>query len=251
MTAALYDTIGRGYAHLRRPDPRIAAPILRALEGTTSVLNVGAGAGSYEPSDRRLSALERSLTMIRQRPGSAAPAVCGSAETLPFGDGAFDATLAILTLHHWPDQPGGLHEMARVARRRAVLLTWDPAFFESSNRSFWLLDYFPESLELDRKIFPTLDAHQEQLGPCEVWPVSIPHDCSDGFLGAYWRRPAAYLDPLVRSAISTFSKLTDLSALDRLRQDLDSGAWQERYGHLLTMDALDLGYRLIVARLAP
>ena len=242
--AELFDSIGRDYGRCRRPDPRIQLAILRALEGLGSVVNVGAGTGSYEPRDRVVVAVEPSMVMIRQRPSGAAPAVQALAAALPFRDASFDASLAILTLHHWTDWRRGVQELARAARRRVVLLTWDP-----SATGFWLVDdYFPEVLQIDRSIFPTIEALRQELGHLRVEPVDIPHDCTDGFLGAYWRRPHEYLRPAVRSAISTFSKLTDIdSGLSRLRQDLRSGEWHRRYGSLLSRDCLDLGYRLVSA----
>lgn len=240
----LYDRIGRGYTTHRRPDPRIAAAIADALGPTRSVLNVGAGAGSYEPADRRVVAVEPSTEMIRQRPPGGAPVVQASATALPFRDGVFDATLAVLTVHHWPDRPRGLAELRRVARDRVVILTWEP----DAAPPFWLVDYFPGLAALDRPIFEPLDALRRLLGPIEVRPVPIPHDCVDGFLGAYWRRPEAYLDAGVRGAISSFTKLADVEpGLARLRRDLADGAWQRRHADLLTRPHLDLGYRLVIA----
>ncbi len=241
--AQLYDRIGSGYAALRQPDPRISAWITYALADAQTVVNVGARAGSYEPRDRSVVAVEPSLTMIHQRGADHAPAVCASATHLPFGDHVFDAGLAVLTLHHWPDQPRGLRELARVTRDRIVLLTWDP-----SACFFWLLeDYFPDILAVDRPLFPPIEELQQTLGAIEIQPLPIPYDCTDGFLGAYWRRPEAYLSAQVRSAISTFAKITDVDArLDRLRHDLATGTWRRRHGHLLTQDTLDLGYRLVV-----
>ena len=241
--AHLYDTIGIGYRALRRPDPRIAAAIVGALGPAASLVNVGAGAGSYEPTDRRVVAVEPSREMIRQRPAGAAPVVQASATALPFRAGAFDAALAVLTVHHWPDRAQGLAELRRVARDRVVILTWEP-----DAARFWLIeDYFPELLAVDRAIFSTRDEMERDLGAVEWRPVPIPHDCVDGFLGAYWRRPHAYLDLAVRGAISTFSRLPDAEpGLARLRSDLEDGTWTRRHGALLTRSDLDLGYRLIV-----
>ncbi|HJR00264.1 MAG TPA: class I SAM-dependent methyltransferase [Methylomirabilota bacterium] len=241
----LYDTIGVGYRALRRPDPRIAAAIVDALGLATSVVNVGAGAGSYEPADRRVVAVEISREMIRQRSAGAAPVVQASATALPFRAGAFDAALAVLTVHHWPDRPAGLAELRRVARDRVVILTWEP-----DAAAFWLADeYFPELVAIDRGIFPTREELEGALGPVELRPLPIPHDCVDGFLGAYWRRPGAYLDAAVRAAISTFSKLGDVEpGLARLRRDLDDGTWPRRHRALLDRTALDLGYRLVISR---
>jgi SAM-dependent methyltransferase len=244
----LYDRIGVGYRTHRRPDPRIAAAIADALGCARSVLNVGAGAGSYEPADRRVLAVEPSPEMIRQRPPGSAPVVQASATALPFRDRAFDATLAVLTVHHWPDRPRGLAELRRLARDRVVILTWVP----DAALPFWLVDYFPGLAALDGPIFEPLDALRRLLGPIEVRPVPIPHDCVDGFLGAYWRRPEAYLDAGVRGAISSFTKLADVEpGLARLRRDLADGTWQRRHADLLSRSDLDLGYRLVIAPLSP
>jgi len=189
------------------------------------VLNVGAGAGSYEPTDRRVIAVEPSWVMLSQRPPGAAPAVQSRAEALPFRDQAFDATTAVLTLHHWSDRAAGLAECARVTRQRVVLLTWDPAV-----DAFWLTqDYFPEFVEADRKAFPAMAEYARSFGPgarVEIKPVPIPRDCIDGFLGAYWARPAAYLDAEVRAGISSFA-----------RPDLEAGL-ERCLGDLLSIDPL-------------
>jgi SAM-dependent methyltransferase len=242
--AVIYDRIGTGYSRTRRADPRIAAMISRALGAARTVVNVGAGTGSYEPTDRRVVAVEPSSTMVGQRPAGGAPVVRASAVDLPFCDGAFSAALAVLTVHHWPDRLRGLAELARGARDGAVVLTWDPDDF-----GFWLVDdYLPEIAEIDRAIAPTLDELRRALGPISVEAVPVPHDCADGFLGAYWRRPQAYLDPSVRGAISTFAMLAGAdAALERLRDDVASGAWERRYADLLRRDALDVGYRLVVS----
>jgi SAM-dependent methyltransferase len=245
--AQLYDAIGLGYRAYRRPDPRVAAAITEALGEADTVVNVGAGAGSYEPTDRPVIAVEPSAAMIAQRRSGGPPVVQASATHLPFRDGAFAAALAVLTVHHWPDRPRGLGQLARAARDRVVVLTWDPA-----TPGFWLVDeYFPEIWAIDRPIFPTLDDLRSALGAIEIRPLPVPHDCSDGFLGAYWRRPEAYLDPGVRGAMSTFSKIRDVEpGLARLRRDLADGTWLRRHGDLLDRTELDLGYRLVVSRRA-
>ncbi len=242
--AQLYDAIGLGYEQYRRPDPRIATAILDALGDAATVVNVGAGAGSYEPVDRSVVAVEPSLTMIRQRPAGSAPVVQASATHLPFRDAVFAAALAVLTVHHWADRRRGLTELARVAQHRLVIVTWDPA-----TSGFWLVeDYFPTIAEIDRQILPPMEEFRQAFGTIEVRPLPVPYDCTDGFLGAYWRRPHAYLDPGVRSAISTFAKISDVeSGLTRLRGDLADGTWERRYGHLLRQSELDLGYRLVIA----
>lgn len=243
-TRPLYDRIGIGYAAWRRPDPRIAGRIEAALGAARTVLNVGAGAGSYEPAERTVAAVEPSAEMVRQRAPSAAPAVRGAAEALPFRDRSFDAAMAVLTLHHWSDARRGLAEMRRVARDRVAILTWDP-----EHPGFWLVrDYFPEIPAMDRETFPTLSTIEDALGPVEVRPVPIPADCTDGFLGAYWRRPATYLDAGARGAISAFARLRDADArLARLRADLADGTWERRNRDILSLAEIDLGYRLIVA----
>jgi len=241
----LFDEIGGSYGTYRRPDPRFAAAIQRALGDADSVVNVGAGAGSYEPADRAVVAVEPSLAMIRQRRPGSARVVQASATELPFRAGAFAASLAVLTIHHWPDRWDGLRELKRVARRRIVIVTWDPAW-----SGFWLTDeYFPALMAIDRQIFPTIKELQHALGRIEIHPLPVPHDCTDGFLGAYWRRPHAYLDPGVRSAISSFTKLGSAlePGLERLRRDLDDGVWQLRHAPLLAEPTLDLGYRLVIA----
>lgn len=243
MISAVYDKIGVGYSDLRKPDTRIARAIHDALGDAKSVLNVGAGAGSYEPTDRVVTALEPSAEMISQRPPGSAKAYQGAAEDLPFADDEFDAAMAVLTVHHWSDLEAGLREMRRVTTGRLAILTFDPA-----SPYFWLADYIPEIIELDQPIMPKLEAFDRTLGKTKVKTIAVPRDCTDGFLGAYWQRPHAYLDPQVRAAISTFSKLDNIaSALAKLEQDLASGVWEERYGHLMELGTLDVGYRLVVA----
>ncbi len=246
---AVYDEIGHSYSVTRQPDARMAQAIRRALGGARTVLNVGAGTGSYEPADLQVMAVEPSRAMIQQRPAGAAPVVQAVAEHLPWADAAFDATLAILTIHHWHNRAAGLTEMRRVARHRVVLLTWDPACGDA----FWLITrYVPEILALDVPRFPSMAELSRCLGPIEVRPVPIPHDCQDGFLGAFWRRPEAYLDPNVRRAISGFAQLPSTvveAGMAHLAEDLHSGQWDARFGWLRARTSLDLGYRLIIAPL--
>lgn len=237
-----YDTIGINYADLRRPDPRIAAAIERALGSAETIINVGAGTGSYESAGRRVTAVEPSIEMIRQRSRAAAPVIQAFADDLPFDDGAFDAAMAILTVHHWPDPEAGLREIRRVTRGPVVLLTFDP-----SQRP-WLTDYLPQLAALDHVRLPELSAYERWMGPVQFLSVPIPHDCSDGFLYAYWRRPEAYLDARIRSGSSSFWAIHDIAAgLARLAEDLETGAWARRYADLLTLDTYDAGYRLVVA----
>ncbi|MEL6829704.1 MAG: class I SAM-dependent methyltransferase [Pseudomonadota bacterium] len=244
--ATLYDTIGKGYRQRRNPDPSIARMILSALDDAESVLNVGAGTGSYEPRDRDTIALEPSSEMLRQRHPQAAPAIRGIAEALPFADNSFDVVMGVLTIHHWTDPVLGLREMQRVARDKTLLLT-----FDAQGPYFWLKDYIPGIVELDQPRMPNMSLFAEIWGDVSIKPVPIPHDCVDGFLGAYWRRPTAYLDPSIRASMSTFPKLGDVSPeISRLMTDLENGAWHERYRDILSLEALDIGYRLVVAKSA-
>jgi SAM-dependent methyltransferase len=237
-----YDRIGAGYAARRRPDQRLAARIRAALGDAATILNVGAGAGSYEPLDRFVVAVEPALTMLRQRSASSAPAIRGAAEALPFGRGAFDAAMALLTIHHWSDWRVGLREMARVARGRVVVFTWDPRA-----AAWWLNDYFPRIVDDDRHKAPLLDEMTDVLGGSDIVTVPIPHDCSDGFMGAYWRRPESYLDANVRQAISSLAKGEGDDGLARLAGDLSSGEWRRKNARILELDELDVGYRLVIA----
>ena len=240
----LYDTIGLNYANLRRPDHRIAARIDNALGDAQSVLNVGAGAGSYEPEGRKITALEPSIEMIKQRPESDAIVVQGVAEDLPFCDEEFDASMGVLTLHHWTDKDAGIKEMQRVTKGQVVFLTFDPFA-----PWFWLADYFPALKELDKGQMPQLEKFNEWFDEPEVEVVPIPADCTDGFLAAYWKRPEAYLDDRVRAAMSSFSAIGDVSeGIAELAADLESGAWHRRYSSLSELTELDCGYRLIVGR---
>lgn len=239
-----YDSIGRTYVATRRPDPRIAARLVDALGDARSVINIGAGAGAYEPRDRLVIAIEPSRTMIQQRPPGAAPALQASAEALPLGDASVDAALAVLTVHHWSDKGRAFAEIRRVARRRAIFFTCDPAFPGS-----WVTrDYFPMIRSRDLGRFPPLQAFKA-LGSVESAIIPIPCDCSDGFLAAFWRRPYSYLDPRVRQNISSFAGFTKAElepGLRRLEQDLASSAWDRRYTSLRAHDELDCGYRLVV-----
>jgi SAM-dependent methyltransferase len=242
-----YDESRATYSLTRRSDPRIEAAITRALGDAQSVVNVGAGAGSYEPLDRTVIAVEPSETMRAQRPPDAVEAIDASAEELPLHDDSVDAALAVLSIHHWDDPLRGIAEMRRVASRRIVIFTFDPDQAEA----FWLVrDYLPEIAEMDRARFLTLAEMDEALGGAELTRVPIPYDCRDGFLGAFWRRPERYLEPSVAPGCSAFSDL-DPAVLERglgqLRIDLDSGAWRRRYGGLLSRDEYDLGYRLLVS----
>lgn len=243
--AQLYDAIGATYTVTRRTDPRIAAQVWAALGDARTVVNVGAGTGSYEPTDRKVLAVEPSAVMRAQRPPSAAPCLAATAEHLPFKDQSFDAAMAIATTHHWRDPIGGLRELQRVAGR-VVVFTFD---FDVVCR-FWLTrDYLPEVADLV-KSHPSLSEQTEAIG-AHVEPVLIPRDCTDGFFEAYWRRPEAYLDENVRRGISVWARLgpeVEQRAVRNLRADLDSGRWAERNRDLIDLDTADVGLRLLVAR---
>ncbi len=210
------------------------------------MLNVGAGAGSYEPDDRAVTAIDPAVTMIDQRPNDAGPALLGTAEALPFNHGSFDAVMAVLTVHHWTDRQAGYAELCRVAPHR-VVLTYEPAI----HNQLWIVsDYVPAIAQLDegRPGFCVAEV-AKGIGATDVVNVPVPRDCTDGFIMAYWGRPEAYLDPQVRRATSGFSVVGQESVrrgLQRLRADLVSGAWDERYGHLRQMDEFDAGLRLVI-----
>ncbi len=230
-----YERHGAGYASVRRPDPRIAALVHAALGTSRTVLNVGAGTGSYEPDDRYVLAIEPSARMRAQRPPAAAPALDAVAEHLPFDDDSFDAAMAVLTIHQWSDMEQGLRELRRVSRGPVVVLTLDAAALHE----FWLADYVPEVVTVDRARFPSLDQVTTTLAPgsggVHVEVVPVPSDCIDGFGEAFYARPEAFLRPEVRAATSGLV-LADPTAvqrgLDRLAADLRSGAWDATYGHL-------------------
>ena len=246
---ALYDTIGKGYANHRKPDPRIAALIESALGDAKSVINVGAGTGSYEPADRAVTALEPSREMIAQRPPGSAPLVEGVAENLPFDDDSFDAAMALITVHHWNDLRAGLAEMVRVARQRVLVLTFTPVPPEEH----WMRrDYFPAILDFHTRVMPPIEELSALLPDASVEPVPIPNGCADGFWLAIWDRPEMHLDPHVRRASSSWHQLPADEVergLAKLKADLESGQWDERNGHLRATPQLDVGLRLVTAEL--
>jgi SAM-dependent methyltransferase len=242
--------MGARYTTTRRADPRIATRIHEALGDARSVVNVGAGAGAYEPCDREVLPVEPSPRMIAQRSPELAPAIRGYAENLPLEPHSVDAALACMTLHHWSDWRIGVQELRRVARKRVVIFTYDRSYASR----FWLLrDYLPKLARLDCARFPGIDEQRVAIGEVvNVEPVPIPHDCEDGFLAAYWRRPKAYLDDRVRAGMSTFhlpgaERLLD--GLHELAEDLHTGHWERRNRDILERDELDLGYRLLVTEL--
>ncbi len=243
-SSQLYDAIGATYTVTRGTEPRIAEQIWAALGDAETVLNVGAGTGSYEPPARQVIAVEPSAVMRSQRPPDAAPCLAAAAESLPFEDQSFDAAMAVATVHHWHDPIVGLREMRRVARR-VVVFTFDL----SGLSQFWLTrDYLPEltGLLVGR---PSLAEQVRAIG-ARIEPVLIPWDCADGFLEAYWRRPAAYLDESVRRGMSVWATLgpdVEQRAVRSLRDDLASGRWAERNRDLVDLDAAELGLRLLIA----
>jgi SAM-dependent methyltransferase len=246
---ATYDAIGTQYSATRMEDSRIAGRVRAALSGVRSLVNVGAGTGSYEPEAISAVAVEPSAVMIAQRPAGRAPVVQAVAEALPFANDAFDASLGVLTVHHWSDRERGLSEMRRVARGRVVLLVGDSEQWES----FWLVErYFPAFAALSRRSDLPIERMLAVLGGGDVQAVPIPHDCLDGMTGAFWRRPRAYLDGRLRAGMSSFAAISEedrRSGVRRLREDLASGEWQRRYGYLLRLHELDIGYRLIIVEL--
>ena len=234
------------YAETREEDPQIAALIRDALDDARSVVNIGAGTGSYEPRDVPVIAVEPSAAMIAQRPLESAPVIRGVAESIPLADGAVDAALATLSTHHWQDLSRGLREIRRVARRRAVILTCDPLVHD-----FWLYDYLPSALMSVWRRLPLLEVYTT-LGPTRVVPVPVARDCRDGFVGAWWARPEAFLDPVIRANITAFKHIPAeelRTGLHRLRRDLLSGDWETLYGQG-DREALDCGYRLLISELS-
>jgi SAM-dependent methyltransferase len=249
VTASVdYERHGRSYARHRRPDARIAARIHAALGDARTVLNVGAGAGSYEPSDRWVLAVEPSATMRAQRPADAAPALAARAEALPFDDGAFDAAMACVTIHHWESPWAGLAELRRVARGPVAVFT-----FELPCLPAWQLEYLREGVARELPRFPAIvDVASALGGRTRVERIPTPGDCSDGFFEAFWRRPEALLDPDVRSAQSVWALLepdVEQRIVTRLGAALDSGAWDAEHGHLREQDSLDGALRLVISEM--
>ena len=244
--ASAYDVIGTGYTRVRRPDPRIGSLIHGRLGDARSVVNVGAGAGSYEPVDRLVVAVEPSAEMIRQRPAAAASAVRATAEALPFADATFEAGMALLTVHHWSDAGAGLAELRRIARGPLVVFTFD----HEVHASQWLVsEYLPSMADLDTDV-PSPATIADALGGGTVEVLPVPHDCADGFCHAWWRRPEAYLDPAVRAGISGIARLpTDVveEAMARLADDIATGRWHHAHRDLLDIEEIDAGYRLVVS----
>lgn len=245
MSRAAYDEIGLNYSDFRRADPRLEARIWAALGDARSVVNIGAGTGSYEPLDREVIAVEPSSLMIAKRPEGAAPALQGVAEALPLEDGSVDAAMAVFTIHHWSDLGTGLAEMRRVARKRIVLLTIDA----TKNAEIWTLaEYFPEAMALEEEVMPSIASLQANLPEARIETVPMPSRCRDEFTSALWDRPELFLEPATLRASSLWHRLGPEvieRGQERLRADLDSGRWDEAHGRLRTLPELDIGTRLI------
>lgn len=241
-----YEQHGRTYARFRQPDPRIAERITRALGDARTVINVGAGAGSYEPGDRWVLAIEPSATMRAQRSADAAPAIAARAEALPLDDDAVDAAMARVTIHHWEPPEAGLAEMLRVARSRVVVFT-----FDLDHLPAWQQDYLAEGLAIERPRFPSMESIAQALGGrVTIEQVPTPGDCVDGFFEGVWRRPEALLDPEVRASQSMWALLdpgVEQRIVDRLASDLASGAWDAEYGHLRELASYEGALRLVIA----
>ena len=242
-----YGAIGTSYRRYRRPDPRIARVVSAALGSARTVCNVGAGAGSYEPSDRRVVAVEPSTTMRAQRSTDAAPVLAATAEALPFGTGAFEAAMTTFSVHQWADLAAGLAELRRVSRGPVTVLTGDPDRLDL----FWLASYCPEVLDVEGRRYPSVDDLAAGLGGDvrhEVVPV--PLDCLDGFNEAYYGRPEALLDPQARRSCSAWS-FVDGAVVDRfeahLASDLADGSWDRRWGHLRSRPEFAGSLVLVVA----
>ncbi len=242
---AIYDYIGTTYSVTRCTDPKIASQLYPELRGATRIVNIGAGTGSYEPENVDLIAVEPSAKMIAQRKPGAYPVEQAFAEKLPFEDGSFSHAMTVLSMHHWENRARGFGEINRVATEKFVAITWDP-----HAEPFWLTrDYFPEIHAMDREIFPDLDELTAHFDDVSVRPLPIPSDCQDGLLAAFWQRPHAYLSSTVRNSMSPFAKVKHLAdGLRRLEDDLASGAWVAKNRAILGLPALDVGYRLVTAR---
>jgi SAM-dependent methyltransferase len=241
-----YDRHGHAYSRHRRADPRLAARVHAALGDARTVVNVGAGTGSYEPHDRWVIAVEPSATMRAQRPAGCAPALDARAESLPFDDDAFDAAMACVTVHHWEDQRTGLRELRRVARGPVVVFTFDLQHLPA-----WQLDYFAEAVAAEMPRFPAIDEIADALGGrTRVEAMPVPGDCEDGFFEAFWRRPEEMLDAHVRASQSVWQLLepgVEERIFSRLAAALTSGAWDAEHGYLRELEEFDGSLRLVVS----
>lgn len=248
MTAR-YDEIGGNYSTYRREDRRLLALISDALGDAQTVVNVGAGAGSYEPRDRHVIAVEPSDVMAAQRGVDRPPAIKAGAEKLPLRDQSADAAMSVLSLQHWGDaQRTGVLEMRRVARRTVVIATYDARV----SASWWLTaDYFPEAAERDRATFPDPEIIADWLGGARINVVPVPIDITDWMMGSYWAHPERVLDAGARSATSAFAQEDEATVnrvVDAVRSDLNDGSWDRKYGAIRALTTFDTGLRLIVAK---
>ena len=247
-TGVRYERIGRGYAQTRREDPRLARRIHDALAGASTVVNVGAGTGSYEPRDRYVVAVEPSEVMAAQRPPELPPAIRATAGALPLRDQSVDAAMAVLTVHHWDEeQERGVRELRRVARGPVVIVTYDAAV---SGRMWLMADYLPEVAALDHRIMPPLETLAQWLGgTVRTEIVEIPRDTPDWTLGSFWAHPERVLDPVARGATSGFARMPE-DVVERVtaavEEDLRTGAWDRRHGELRELAAYDVGFRLVI-----
>ncbi len=244
-----YDTHGQKYSGYRQTDPRIAECVTKALADAKTILNVGAGAGSYEPTDRYVVAVEPSVVMRTQRiKNGKTPAINAKADHLPFDDNAFDASMAMVTVHHWPDINKGLKELRRVTKNQVVIMTFDPTRLDN----FWNATYFPELIEVEKARYPTIDLIKASLGgTCDIVPIPIPLDCVDGFQEAFYGRPEAFLEKEVRLSQSAWGFLPaglEDKLVKALADDLKSGEWDKKYGHFRSAPTFTCALRLIVSR---
>eukprot|EP01132_Coremiostelium_polycephalum_P007603 gene7603-9348_t len=244
-----YDKFGQKYTNHRQTDERIAEYVYKELEDSKTIINVGAGGGSYEPLDKYVVAVEPSVTMREQRlVKGKVPAINGKADHLPFDDNSFDSSMAMVTIHHWPDIEKGLNEMKRVSRRKVLILTFDPDHLDD----FWNAQYFPEVIQVEKARYPTIERITKALsgnGTTRVIPIPIPIDCKDGFQEAFYGRPEAFLDPQVRQSQSAWGFIPEekqIEIVDRLRKDLQSGEWEKKFGHFRTQPTFTCALRLIV-----
>lgn len=242
---AIYDKIGMTYSVTRCTDPKIAKQLYAELQGATRIVNIGAGTGSYEPENVELVAVEPSAKMIAQRKDGSYRVEKAFAEKLPFENKCFSHAMTVLSMHHWENRALAFSEINRVATEKFVAITWNP-----KSDPFWLTrDYFPEIHEMDKPIFPDLEEFKQHFDDVKMKPLQIPSDCKDGFLAAFWKRPDAYLSRQVRQSMSPFSKIKNLSAgLQKLADDLASGAWAKKNHAILGLSSLDVGYRVISAK---
>jgi SAM-dependent methyltransferase len=243
--ATLYDDIGVNYSVTRCTDPKIAEQLYAELKGATRIINIGAGTGSYEPDNVELVAVEPASEMISQRKPGSQSVQQASAEKLPFDDRSFSHAMTVNSMHHWKDRALAFSEINRVATERFVAITWDP-----SSEPFWLTrDYFPEIYEMDKRIFPGMNEFIYYFDEVRITPLQIPSDCQDGLLAAFWKRPEAYLSSKVRQSTSPFSKIKRLSeGLRKLEDDLATGTWAKNNRAILSLPSLDVGYRLVSAK---